>query len=508
MGHRFRVAPWAAVVALAVAYSVLLLTRALFLISSGPSVGPELTALDAHRDYGHLFSAEVRSSWVALAALGEGEAPADHAIGNEMVFVSAFGRLENRGCGTLSVVSLQDATPVYQGTKSQSLSRMGASSTFSRIVAAPQDGGRFRYHVLDFDQATMPQWSDRSIRSNEEGIVEVNRPAIQLSSEGNTLYTTVLDSASGHIGVGEFDLSALERDQAQNLRLGQIKRFYDTEPYFYTRSVSGDRQGEVHYLGINRHTADAAIQTLDLTTGGFTGAAIPVKSMVSAEGKDMKTAYLTASVDGRYLVTNLWYSGEINLVDLEERTSRVIPLRGMTMTGGVAINRGWVNPGLLAVHAGNHVQVLRLNQSTAEVEQLASLPVDGPEYWWPPYHQVPAQVAWSTSGEQLIVSVDHEDSEFAVIDVLDEGRQLRLAKYITVCDDNGQSNNGMDILTCNGVFDAPPGPDHNTRCFAPPSTPAATQTIPEPTATVRMTESPTPVPTVPAVLMPLLMKGP
>ncbi len=408
----------------------------------------------------------------------------------------------------LSAISLQSATPVYLGKKSQPYSRIAASSDFSRIIAGPQDGGAFRFHVLDSDQSSAQGWADYFIRSNELDFSPSNRIATQLSDDGRTFYTTVFHRHLGVIGVGEFDLMALERDPVQNLMLGSATRFYDTEPYLYTRSAKGTRSGEVHNLGINRFTAEAVIQTLDLVAGNTVGEVIPVKSMVAVEGKDMKTAYLTASVDGRYLVTNLWYSGEINLVDLEERTSRVIPLRGMTMTGGVAINRGWVNPGLLAVHAGNHVQVLRLNQSTAEIEQLASLPVDGPEYWWPPYHQVPGQVAWSTSGEQLIVSVDHEDSEFEVIDVLDEGRQLRLAKYITVCEDNGQNNNGVDILTCNGVFDAPPGPDHNTRCFAPPPTPAATQTIPEPTATVRMTESPTPVPTQPAVLMPLLMKGP
>ncbi len=367
------------------------------------------------------------------------------------------------------------------------------------ITHCPNNGGNLT-----------PSWSDRFIRSSEDGLAGLNRPTIQLSGDGRTLYTTVFNNDLSHTGIGEFDLTALERDRAQNLMLGKIKRFYDTDPYFFTRSARGARPGEVHYLGIHRFTADAVVQTLDLVTGDFVGATIPIKSMVAAEGKDMKTAYATLSGDGRYMITNLWYSGEINLVDLVERTSRVVPLDGMTMTGGVAINLGWVNSGLLAVHAGNHVQVLRLNPSTAEAEQLASIPVDGPKFWWPPYQQVPAQLAWNTSGEQLIVSVDHDDSEFAVIDVLDEGRQLRTAKYITVCVDEGQINIGLDILTCNGVFDAPPGPDHNTRCFAPPQTPTATQSPPEPTATATVLQPTptTPAPTRPAAFMPLLMDGP
>ena len=482
---------------------------ALGILLASPSTSDASTFPSTPENQDGVRFLEDRATAPANADMGGGDASMDSELGGEMIFVTTAGRVNNRrGCSALSVVSLHDAAPAHLGAMSQSYSRIDASSDFSRVMTAPQDGGRFRFHALEFDQAPSPNWKDRFIRSNEEELVALNRQAVNLSDDGNILYTTAYSKELNRVGVGEFDITALELDPFQNPRLGKIRRFHDTEPYFYTRSARGTRVGEVNYLGISRATADAVIQTLDLTTGDFVGDTIPVKSMVAVDGKDMKTAYLTASRDGRYLVTNLWYSGEINLVDLEERTSRVVPLRGMTMTGGVAINRGWVNPGLLAVHAGTHVQVLRLSPSTAEVEQLASMPVDGPSYWLPPNHQVPAQIAWSTSGDQLIVSVDHDDSEFVVIDVLDEGRQLRTARYITVCNDDGQYNNGFDILTCNGVFDAPPGPDHNTRCFAPPLTPAATQTIPEPTATVRMTESPSPVPTQPSVLMPLLMKGP
>lgn len=431
------------------------------------------------------------------------------ARGDEVFFVSTAGQLPKAGCSSLSVVSLSTGSPVYSGQTIQTFSRIAASAEYTRVIAAPRDGGLFRFHVLDRDSSSDLDWSGRSIRCTYEDVDPFNRGATLLSEDGRLLYTAIFSNEKNHVGIGKFDLEALVTDRAGNLMLDRMVQFYDTEPFIATRAffAPGPRS-VIHFVGIDRFTGVASVQTLDLSSGNFAGAPIQIESMMIPDSpKDLTFVFADLSKGGRYLITNLWHKGGINLIDLVLRTSKVVMIDGAMMTGGVAINRGWENSGMLAVHAADHIQLLHLDLGTGAVRHLSSLPVNGPTNGRPPHPQEPGQVAWSTSGAQLIVSVDHEDSEFLIAQVADGGRRVEVDKYVTVCQDDGSRNYGLDILTCNGEFDEPPGADNLSRCFVPRSvSPTATQQEPSPSPVISPPSTHTPLPPRP-VLLPVLANG-
>jgi hypothetical protein len=229
----------------------------------------------------------------------------------------------------------------------------------------------------------------------------------------------------------------------------------------------------------------------------------------------------TITADGRYVIVNRLHAPEVGIADLA--TGRAFVLSTGTeveQTGGVAINHGWINSGLLAVHGHDTIAVYRFQPdlglelvgftrikapTTYDAKDTASF---GPQ----------DSIAWSGSGAQLIAATSNGPAEFQVIDVRNGGKDLVPTFKLTACTDGMNFPN--DIVTLNGRIPPPetptPPPSATSTPTAVPTdtpiptdTPTATATV-TPSATIVPSATPTPTPTstrVPVpVYLPLLLR--
>ncbi|MBK6768333.1 MAG: VWA domain-containing protein [Ardenticatenales bacterium] len=111
-------------------------------------------------------------------------------------------------------------------------------------------------------------------------------------------------------------------------------------------------------------------------------------------------------------------------------------------------------------------------------------------------------IAWSADGRYLIAasSEDTGDGDFAVIEVMDDGRTLEYRRMLTAS--TTRDNFPGDIWTANGLLTPPPSPTPTptaspTPTLTPTPTPSPLATAtpsPFPTATPSLTATPTPLP--------------
>ncbi len=106
------------------------------------------------------------------------------------------------------------------------------------------------------------------------------------------------------------------------------------------------------------------------------------------------------TADEHYLVTTglTTESQLLNVADLVERRAWTLPLpAGQGIAEDLAINRGWLHPGLLAIHDGEDAVVHRL-EPQGRLEELSRLGLERVP-WLGPYGGLPgAPMAWSGSG--------------------------------------------------------------------------------------------------------------
>lgn len=193
-----------------------------------------------------------------------------------------------------------------------------------------------------------------------------------------------------------------------------------------------------------------------------------------------QVVFADLSPDERYLVTNRWYAPEINVLDLQERRSWTLAAgAGITMTGGVAFDHGPNHPGLLAVNVLHSVVVYRFHPD-GPLEELVRQPIHPVNHFADFARtkrvEVPGNVAWSASGDALIVPIDHGPNDFAILEVARCGAQITRLHEIAVCDDT--ANLGRAIWTANKrqPLSANPG----TRCPTPELRSTATPPPPPP----------------------------
>jgi len=198
-------------------------------------------------------------------------------------------------------------------------------------------------------------------------------------------------------------------------------------------------------------------------------------------------------MDGRYVFVPRALAANIAIVDTVGHTSDLAALGSDTsFAGGIALNNGWINRDLLAIHAVDHVIIAsfeppnRLNRiSTMPIAQprggrsLVATAATGPLF----------SIAWTTDGSHIIAAQDGQ-AEFAVIEVTNGGRTLNHQRSLTACLEG--NNNPNDIWTANGLITptATPTPD-----LPPTATPTPSQTS-SPTATPFPSASASPPPTI------------
>ena len=258
--------------------------------------------------------------------------------------------------------------------------------------------------------------------------------------------------------------------------------------------------------GTLAHILTDAATLYTIHTDSMTEAAPPI-ALPPAIGRyptNHKTAiaflWADLTADEHFLVTNQGNTGAITVVDLLARSARTMGLDPQpTVTGGVAINKGRVNSGMLAVHENSQFAVYDFDPtSPGPLRAVSTYPVAprldmGGDIFF--------ALAWGGIGDKLIAT-SQATGGFNVYG-LDAQRQLHKMGDIGNC-----GVNANDIWTANGNLEPSPTPSAPptalptpTITAAPSATPTATPTpLPSPTATATptaaatSTATPTPAP--------------
>lgn len=400
----------------------------------------------------------------------------------KLVFVTEDIALPGPGCDAISAFSVESPAPLYQGPTHTSPSRLAATTDLSTILAVQCHGGPFLYALRPpLDGGGL--WDvDPDIRGGRfsgcAGIaIMPDNETVLVGSNGSPR------SVGAPYWVAKYRLSDMRPG-----RVGPELGRFEVESHVAEILPDPDAT-RAHVL-----TKDAQVHTFDTST--MTAAADPIHLRPIGESTfppEQPVAYLfqthaTITADGRYLLSNRFDVPELNVADLVSRRSWAAET-GNPYNGGLVINRGWVNTGLLALHAVDSLVVYRFDPPSGLVE-LSRLPVERPyEAMFSGTGGPQLAIAWSGSGSSVVAATDHAESEFVVAKVEDEGRRLVRLFHAAVCHTQaapGQFGRNLpgDILTANGLLTPPtrtPSPAPTTTT-TPASSPTSTAT-PRPTVT-------------------------
>ena len=235
--------------------------------------------------------------------------------------------------------------------------------------------------------------------------------------------------------------------------------------------------------------------------------------------------WTTIDATERYVLVNRWDIGGLLLVDLNDNSVRELEIvPAPRVVGGIAINKAWINPGLLAVHMGDEVGIYQFQPSEdPPIVERARFPVEPPDPLGNDELNVSMtgpspSLAWSGDGSNLIVATSQGAAEFEVLEVGSCGYEVRHRHFWEVCEFEPNFPNG--ILTANGSLATPesivPCPTlERTATPSPTSSSGPTNSVsPTPTSTagpaISATPSVTASPTLQlhALHLPLLVQDP
>ena len=315
-----------------------------------------------------------------------------------------------RGCAAFSVFDLRRPDPVYSGPRLRAYNRLSASRDFSTVVGSPHRSNK-NFAILERDGNG---WSSIEVRPPDGGRYSTVRQGTYLSPDGDHLYVAQR--------VGHYDTAIakipLTRPYTTRLSSPIVKLPTGRQPD-PIQFLQGRHQETVHalmeddrLLTFNRVTMEWEADSVQLAPIDMN------RSEDSSEGRIMGTM----SLGRRYVVSNRWNVPELNVTDVLERQSWTVPLGDdVALVGGVAVNHGWENRGLLAMHATNEVRVYRFDpgqRAPEPLEAIGRIKIPPPLEPLPTLHERAGQIAWSATGSHLIANVSHESgSEFVVIRV-------------------------------------------------------------------------------------------
>jgi hypothetical protein len=415
---------------------------------------------------------------LSLPAGGSGAAGRDQGVEQIAILVDRAPKTDAPGCGSISIFDVDTAEPLYRAPYDDvSLARLDVDTEVRQIVAS---SGSSRVVAHMHWQRTDPEWADWQMRRVREppGLsVSYRWTGLAFVPETSSLLLPISEGRRLLAAFDTTDLEELEQRGEHHLMFPWPQRYTYT-PGLLPTEILVTRDGRI------AHTVDreGLLSSIDLQSTQPVAPPMMVPPFIPdevlARGEvSEKIVFADLSVDERYLVTNRWLSSDLGISDLHERTSWTVSAGdGITMTGGVAINHGWENHGLLAVHALSNVVVYRFHPD-GELEELARHPVQPVVVADSP---VPAAVRWSASGDRLIAATNHGTSDFVVLDVQDCGSRLVRVSEIAACED--ENNQGFMIWTANGrlqpphdfVPRCPPADVRPTATPLPPPVPSAT----------------------------------
>lgn len=370
---------------------------------------------------------------------------------SDLVFVSEdLATSPENGCDAVSVFSVASAEPLYRGEHHVSPGRLAATSDFSLVLANHSNIGSPETEALgSFLYVLRGDPGDRS-RWWTDGLISGARFAplggIAILPDDETLLAATKGGSGLPHAVSRFHLSEISGG-----RIGPEHgaRRFGALPVEIIPTADG-RQAHVV-------TEDARVHTLDVAGMMDAAPVIPLEPFgpqpLAYPGQYANLAHATVSADGRYLVTNRWGAGSLNVADLARRTAWTLPLPGnVEFVGGVALNHVGENRDVLALHAAEVVIVYEFRPQGPLAERgltaVGTPPADVGAVWGPSL-----SVAWSGDGHKVIAATNRGTADFQVIEVADRGATLgRTIEWSPCASDSNLPN---DILTENGRL-APP----------------------------------------------------
>lgn len=410
------------------------------------------------------------------------------------------------GCDTISVYSLEDSEITFSGYRQPSPGRLTADSHRELVFAARTNGLRIDpsieqstatlrdLYVIRRSRDAPMEWRAETLDS-PIAVTRIGGIAVANDDADLLLATNNIDNQSSCLtgldeGV-EFSLSKFSLSEIDwgGGTLGPIRSQLTTTMPIAEIVLDADRS-LAHLLAVPHSIPAGLPRIITVRSDTLEQVGKPIELQAIGKGRTqcsawrwpLGLAHATLSPDGRFLVTNRFSHGGLNVADLERRTSWTLPTANISITGGVAFNHGQTNRDLLAVHGINRIVAYAWydGRPLEVVAQRAVEPVINPPgrpggnegVSWGPV----ASLAWSAEGSALIAAQSYSGmGEFGVWDLDRSSGDLEPRVVFDICGDT-TNNLQNDILTGNGLL--------------PTYTPVATLT-PSPTDTSTSTATPT-----------------
>lgn len=414
------------------------------------------------------------------------QAPASDLI--DWVFVTEDNAARIDGCDAISIADVNTGTFAYRGKTQVSPGRLTASRSFEYVIATYVNDEHSLY-VLKARDEERSSW--RKERIEHQALAPTSTVAV-VEEEGILLLSSYNSSApwNRRYPDGPYHLWKYRLDEAVGERLGPPRGSLQIDgPAMQILLADDDRRAHIV-------TMESTVVTIEIATMKEVAPRIRMPKLIagSSLGRDIAPRiHAELSPDERHLIANRWLGGQLVVADLAARTSRLVET-GAPISGDIAINRGWINPGLLALHARSTIRAYQFDP-TGPLTEVARIAIPAPDIpqcrdaggCTGPY----ASIAWSGRGDKIIAASVEGHNEFAVLDVDASTGSIDIVRRLNACPhpDIHAFNVPNDVLTANGMFI--PTPTHTaTPLLATQMPPSATPT-PTP-ATTDSTTSPTP----------------
>lgn len=385
------------------------------------------------------------------------------------------------GCDAVSIFDVRTGQPLFKGKTVVSPSRLASDNDLSSVVAINSNAGTDFTRVPE--GAHIGPFIYRAQRQKDQADWTTNNPisgrnftfvggiAVTLDnqsvliSESESVSTYKYDpnfyeSMSGPYSMARYSLSVLNGGNL--IELGRAS-FGNTAP----AEIIPTTDAHAHVVLTN-----GEIATLDTNTLFESASRIKTNNQI-IDGKELTLSHpsivhASITADERYIVTNRWGAGEVNIADLDQRTSTTYQLDDVEMAGGVAFNHARLNSDLLAVHTRNSIVVYRFeNNNLYEIGRVATDFNDDLDWWFETnlysHHNLDSKIiekargprlsiAWSTDGSYLIAANMKDEAEFMTYKVEDNGRIIKPMNPLVACEYPGPEsfpNIPNDILTLN-----------------------------------------------------------
>lgn len=409
-------------------------------------------------------------------------------ISHSVFVYESFAR-DQPGCGAISAFDVRTGEVFYRGPSWAGHGDLAGSPDLSTVLATWNQGGAQTMYRLDAGAESPVDWRADRLRlvNGRHRISGSGTVAILPDGDRFVVGLSGLPDDGGN-GAGFYRLSDVGSGEAGHL--GDQYGFYAMRAEAPRVVLPGRDQDIVHILShesrlpatltdtvksqaANLHTVDtrtmaAPISTIrlpDIVVDDPPGAGLR-EAGIHATVQHGNIGYATMLPDGdprlggpggSFVAVSRWGVPELAIVFVRTGQVRITRLASdLPVVSGIAANRGWANPGLVAVHAGDRIAIYHVDPYAPTAIELARVPITPP---MGPHRGEPkmmgGQIAWSSDGSRIIASANEGTAEFVVLDVAECGRRLRPAYYVTACDAEG-FNGGRGLLTAVGQPDRRP----------------------------------------------------